>query len=171
MSPIVTRRPVEPADEPLLYQLYAGTRADELSRVPWSPEEKAAFVRMQFDAQHRHYQEHYVNASFDVVLVDGEPAGRLYVDRGRDEIRLIEITMLPTWRNRGLGSGLILALQREAEAGGTALTVHVERFNPALRLYERLGFVMLEERGPYLFLEWRAESAPPGDCHRGPSFR
>jgi ribosomal protein S18 acetylase RimI-like enzyme len=164
MSPIVTQRPIEPADEPLLYQLYASTRAEELSRVPWSPAEKAAFVRMQFDAQHRHYQEHYAHASFDIVLVDGEPAGRLYVDRGRDEIRLIEITMLPAWRNRGLGSGLILALQREAEASGAALTIHVERFNPALRLYERLGFVMIEERGPYLFLEWRAaraRGAPP----------
>jgi ribosomal protein S18 acetylase RimI-like enzyme len=155
VNPVVTQRPITPDDEPLLYQMYASTRLEEMSRVAWPPDQKAAFLRMQFDAQHRHYQQHYAQATFDMVLVDGEPAGRLYVARGRDEIRIIDITMLPAWRNRGVGSGLILALQREAASGHTTLTIHVERDNPAMRLYERLGFVVLEDRGSHLFLEWR----------------
>jgi ribosomal protein S18 acetylase RimI-like enzyme len=156
MAPVVTQRPIEPSDEPLLYQMYASTRVEELSRVSWSPEQKATFLRMQFDAQHRHYLEHYSHATFNMVLVDGEPAGRLYVARGRDEIRIVDITMLPAWRNRGAGSGLLRALQEEAAAAHVALTIHVEHANPAMRLYERLGFTPVEDRGAYLFLQWRA---------------
>ena len=82
-DPAITLRPTRPDDHPFLCALYASTREQELAAVPWDAAQKAAFVRMQFDAQHAHYQEHYAGAAFDVILVDGQPAGRLYVDRAR----------------------------------------------------------------------------------------
>ena len=111
---------------------------------------------MQFDAQHAHYQEHYPGAAFDVILVDGQPAGRLYVAREDDEIRIVDIALLPEYRNRGIGTRLLRGLQSEAAAAGKPLSIHVERFNPALRLYERLGFRQIEDQGVYLFMEWRS---------------
>ena len=124
--------------------------------MPWDAAQKTAFVQMQFAAQHAYYQEHYAGADFDVILVDSQPAGRLYVNRTDDELRIVDIALLPQWCNRGIGSALVTALQAEAAAAGKPLRIHVERFNPALRLYERLGFRQIEDRGVYLFMEWRA---------------
>jgi ribosomal protein S18 acetylase RimI-like enzyme len=151
--PPVRLRPVRREDEELLYRVYASTRAEELAAVDWSDEQKDAFLHMQFAAQHRYYQENYLDSTFDVVMVDGEPAGRLYVARWREELRIIDIALLPAFRGRGIGSALIEGLGREAAGKGLPLRIHVERGNPALALYERLGFRVAADRGVYLFLE------------------
>jgi ribosomal protein S18 acetylase RimI-like enzyme len=150
----VTLRPIRPEDGPFLLTVYASTREPELAAVEWDAAQKAAFVKMQFDAQHAYYQEHYAGAAFEVILVDGQPAGRLYVAREADEIRIVDIAFLPEYCNRGIGTTLLHGLQSEAAAAGKPLRIHVERFNPALRLYERLGFHPIADRGVYLFMEW-----------------
>jgi ribosomal protein S18 acetylase RimI-like enzyme len=86
-------------------------------------------------------------------VIDGEPAGRLYLFRGDREIRIVDIALLPEHRGNGAGSSLLRDVLAEADAGGKRVTIHVERANPALRLYERLGFSIAEDRGVYLFLE------------------
>jgi ribosomal protein S18 acetylase RimI-like enzyme len=108
---------------------------------------------MQFDAQDAWWREHYADATFDVVVVDGEPIGRLYVHRGEREIRIVDIAVLSERRGEGIGTSLLHALLAEADEVGKSVTIHVERLNPALRLYERLGFELAEDRGVYLFLE------------------
>ena len=152
----ITLRPIVPDDRSFLLAVYASTRQLELAAVEWDGAQKAAFVEMQFDAQHAYYQEHYAGAGFDVILVDGQPAGRLYVAREADEIRIVDIALLPDFCNRGVGTTLLRGLQSEAAAAGKPLRIHVERFNPALRLYERLGFHPIADRGVYLFMEWGA---------------
>ncbi len=151
----VVLRPAGEADTTFLRGVYRSTREDELAPTGWDEAQKDAFVEMQFDAQHRYYAEHYPDASFDVVLVDGEPAGRLYVARGPEEIRIVDIALLPEYRNRGIGSALIQDIVAEGALRGRPVTIHVERFNPALGLYERLGFSAVADRGVYLLLEWR----------------
>ncbi|MEA2602910.1 MAG: hypothetical protein QOF89_3902 [Acidobacteriota bacterium] len=139
-----------------LLRIYRSTREEELAMVlDWTEEMKAAFVRQQFEAQHAWYQDHYEGATFDVILVDGVPAGRLYVHRREREIRLVDITFLPEFRGGGLGTSILRDLMAEGEASNRPLTIHVEVYNPAMRLYERLGFRPIEERGPYLLMEWR----------------
>jgi hypothetical protein len=103
MDDAVTLRPIDQRDEQFLYEVYASTRVEELAQVAWSDEQKAAFLWMQFRAQHAHYQEHYPAATFDVIVIDGQAAGRLYVNRGADEIRIVDIAILPAWRNRRIG--------------------------------------------------------------------
>ena len=100
----IALRPIVPEDHSFLLAVYASTREPELAAVPWDAAQKAAFVRMQFDAQHAYYQEHYAGAAFDVILVDGQPAGRLYVAREDDEIRIVDIALLPGYCNRGIGT-------------------------------------------------------------------
>jgi len=153
MTGAVELRPVEPRDEELLFRVYASTRVEELSVVPWDDAQKEAFLWAQFEAQDRWYHEHYERASFDVVLVGGEPGGRLYVHRGESEIRIVDIALLPEHRGGGVGTALLRDLLDEADAAGKCVTIHVERFNPALRLYERLGFAVAEDKGVYLLLE------------------
>lgn len=145
-------RPATDADRPFLFAVYASTREAEMARVPWSHEQKAEFLKMQFEAQDAHYREHYADASFDVVEADGEPVGRLYVDRWDEEIRIVDIALLPSARGGGLGTRLLEDLFEESRQSGKPVSIHVEKENPARRLYDRLGFREVEDRGVYLLM-------------------
>src|SRR5262245_13666567 len=133
----VKLRPAGPHDGEFLYRVYASTRVEELAVVPWDDDQKAAFLRAQFDAQDAWYHEHYAQATYEVIVIDGEPAGRLYLHRGEREIRIVEIALLPAHRRNGVGGEILHDLLAEADAEGKRVTIHVERMNPALRLYER----------------------------------
>jgi GNAT superfamily N-acetyltransferase len=146
-------RPIEAGDLELLYRIYASTREEELALVVWEEGQKEAFLRQQFEAQHAWYQENYAGAEFLVILRDGAPAGRLYVARWEKEIRLVDIALLPEHRNGGVGSAILGALLAEGDAAGKPVTIHVERYNPALRLYQRLGFAPVADRGVYYLME------------------
>lgn len=152
-------RPAVAEDEPFLRQVYASTRAPELEQVPWSAEQKAAFCDMQFTAQDTHYRANYTTAQFLVIEREGVPAGRLYVDRQETEIHIIDIALLPEHRGAGLGTYLLKELMDEAAAGGKKVTIYVEKFNPALNLYQRLGYQHVEEVGVYNLMVWRSESS------------
>jgi GNAT superfamily N-acetyltransferase len=158
-SQAVTLRPVTTEDRGLLYSVYASTREGELASVDWTEEEKAAFLWQQFEAQDRHYREQYDGAAYDVIEVDSRPAGRLYVARWDDEIRIMDIALLPENCRRGIGTGLLHDLLDEGARTGKRVTVHVEQFNPARRLYERLGFRWLRDAGVYVLMQW---SLDPG---------
>jgi ribosomal protein S18 acetylase RimI-like enzyme len=158
-APSVALRPATGEDRDLLFEVYASTRVEELAAVPWSGEHKRAFLLQQFRAQDRWWRQQYTRCDFRVIEVDGRGAGRLYVDRREREIRLVDIALLPEFRRLGVGTRLILELQREAEHTGRPLTIHVERFNPARSLYERLGFREIGEAGEvYRLFEWRPVS-------------
>src|SRR5688500_2223647 len=151
-------RTITPEDDSFLAGLYASTRAEELAVTGWSAEETAAFCRQQYDAQSAHYRENYPGASLQVIEREGELLGRLYVARWENEIRIMDIALLPQFRGSGIGTQLLRDLQDEARGAAKSLTIHVERFNPALRLYERLGFQQAEDKGVYLLMSW--ESPP-----------
>lgn len=157
--PQVTLRPVEDGDLEFLRYLYATTREQEMALVPWSAGEKEAFLTQQFEAQHAFYTERFAGAEFSLVLVDGVPAGRLYVDRRDDEIRLIDIALTPEHRGRGIGGRLLRELLHEAGERQLPVRIHVERNNPALRLYRRLGFEPVDDNGIYHLMEWRPGAA------------
>jgi ribosomal protein S18 acetylase RimI-like enzyme len=141
-----------------LEAVYAGTRAVELAMVPWTAEQKAAFCRQQFVAQHTDYQGNYPAAAYDIIERGGVALGRLYVDRREGDIHILDIALLPEHRGAGIGTQILRTLQEEARATGQALGIHVEKFNPALRLYERLGFRPIEDLGIYLRMEWRGSA-------------
>ena len=153
----LTLRPIRPEDQSFLYEVYASTRLEELAPLGWSADQQAAFLAQQFNAQHQYYQANFAGADFQVILVNGQPAGRLYVDRRVNEIGLIDIALLPEYRNAGIGSGLIKELLAEAQQAGKPVRIHVEKFNRALRLYERLGFSIIDDRGVYWFMEWKPQ--------------
>jgi GNAT superfamily N-acetyltransferase len=147
-------RPITPADTPFLARVYASSRAEELAVTDWTEEQKADFCRRQFDAQSAYYAATYTDASFQVIERDNVPIGRLYVARWEKEIRIVDITLLPESRGTGIGTKLLRDLQEEARDAGKSLTIHVERFNRALQLYQRLGFQQVEDKGVYLLMRW-----------------
>lgn len=145
------------ADLGFLAQLYASTRQEELKQVPWTEEQKADFLRMQFDAQHSFYRRQFPDADFLVMTLDERPIGRIYIDRREDEIRLVDIAFLPEFRGGGAGKAVLDRLLDEGRQQGKIVRIHVERFNPALRLYRRLGFEEVDNHGVYYLMEWKPE--------------
>jgi ribosomal protein S18 acetylase RimI-like enzyme len=152
----VQLRPVTVADRDFLVGVYGSTRDEELSQVEWAAGQREAFVRMQFDAQDADYRKRNPAGTFDVIEVAGRPAGRLYVDRRPDDIRIVDIALLPEFRGSGVGRRLLAELMDEAATSGRKLSIHVEIHNRAAGLYERLGFEVVAERGVYRLMEWRA---------------
>ena len=150
----LTFRRIGDADLPFLGRLYASTRTEELAVVPWSEVQKAAFLQQQFEAQHAHYQTYYPGADFLVIERGGGAIGRLYLSRGAQEHRIVDIAFLPEHRRQGLGGALLRDLLAEAAAAGKAVTIHVEKFNPAMGLYRRLGFDAVGEEGAYDLMRW-----------------
>jgi ribosomal protein S18 acetylase RimI-like enzyme len=153
----LTFRRITDADLPFLARVYASTRAEELATVAdWSSEQKAAFVDHQFRAQHAHYQKYYPEADWLVTSHAGVDVGRLYIERWPSQHRIIDITFLPEHRGKGLGEALLRDLMDEAAAVDKAVSIHVEKYNPAMRLYKRLGFAVDEDKGVYDLMRWRA---------------
>ena len=150
-------RPITGDDLPFLSRLYASTRTEELAVTPWTDAQKAAFLTQQFEAQHAHYQTHYQSADFLVILRgDHHCIGRLYLARWEREHRIVDIALLPEYRRKGLGEALLRDLLDEAAAAGRAVSIHVEKFNPAMGLYRRLGFVTAGDAGAYDLMRWES---------------
>lgn len=152
-------RPEAETDIPLLLQLYASTRAEELTRGGWPESQQQAFIHQQFSAQRSHYRQHYPGAAFFVIERDGVGIGRVYLHWGREELRLMEITLLPEQRGLGIARSLMQQLIDWTEARGLPITLHVEPFNPAHAWYARLGFRVVEQRGVYHFLRREPSAA------------
>lgn len=151
----VRLRPVNQEDDAFIYEVYKTTRVEEMRHVPWNDEQREAFLKMQFSAQQTHYSTYYKDTSHDIILLGKQPVGRLYVAREEDGIRILDITILPEHRNKGLGTPLIKDLMAEAARAHLPLSIHVEFYNPSHRLFDRLGFSKVEDDGFNHLMEWR----------------
>ena len=154
MSDYITFRACIPADLPFIEAVYASSREVEMALVPWTEVEKANFLQYQCHAQLAHYQAHYPGAEHLIILKDTQPIGRLYLHHTAQEIRLMDVTLLPDYRRQGIGSHIVRDLLREGDQTNCPVTLHVEVINPdAFRLYERLGFTAVTQRGVHIFME------------------
>jgi ribosomal protein S18 acetylase RimI-like enzyme len=93
-------------------------------------------IDMQFRAQRGQYQRDFPAASFDVLLLNGEPVGNLTVDRSEAGLRLVDINLLPRFQRLGMGSLIIKRLISE----GRSISLSVASDNRARSLYRSLGF-------------------------------
>jgi len=150
MQPAATLRVSTPDDEEFLFAVYASTREEELRLWGWDDNQKRAFLDMQFRGQSQQYSLCYPQADSSIILFGDDPAGRLLVDKSGPEITLVDIALLPEYRNRGIGTILIQSLLQEATAAGKNVALHVLRDSAAARLYERLGCTRVDEDGLYL---------------------
>jgi ribosomal protein S18 acetylase RimI-like enzyme len=148
-------RPEQPEDYEFMAALYASTREEELRPVPWTDEQKALFLRSQFDAQAAHYREHYSDTERWIIERGDVRVGRIYLHYRSDDLRIVDIALIPEERRQGIGGTILRQLLDDAAAAGRSVSIHVERNNPALHLYERLGFREINEHGVYLLMEWR----------------
>jgi ribosomal protein S18 acetylase RimI-like enzyme len=154
----ISLRPVAASDEPFLLQLYSSTRELEMSQVPWSPEQKQAFVAMQFTAQAQAYASSHPKATHETIWADGKPVGRLYLDRAPDGFHILDITIAPEFRNAGIGSQVLREIIEEADRHRKPIGIYTETFNPSQHLFARLGFLAESSDGVLVLL--RRPSSP-----------
>ncbi len=151
----VTLRPVRPDDELFLRQVYGSTRAEALSRTQLEPAQQQAFIDMQFKAQREDYLRRFPDAEHHVVLRGDQRVGRLYVAQLPEEFRILDVTILPEYRNTGIGTGLLTNLLNEAARGRKPVRIYLDNGSPSTRLFERLGFTSVEEQLLISLYEWR----------------
>jgi GNAT superfamily N-acetyltransferase len=152
----VELRPVAESDDPFLLSVYASTREEELAQAEWAEGQKEMFLRWQLNLQRREYEARFPDAAYHIILVDQQPAGRIWVGSDDEQVRLLDIALLPQFQNRGAGTGLVRRLIQEAARQGKVLRHMVFVLNNnAERFYERLGFRLIEDFGAYKHMEWR----------------
>ncbi|WP_223248230.1 GNAT family N-acetyltransferase [Sulfurirhabdus autotrophica] len=147
-------RPAQAADKAFLFEVYVSTRIGDVALFNWDESQKLAFLDMQFNAQHQYYTAQFPDAHWDVLELNGEGIGRLYTNRHAHEIHIIDITLLPEFRRQGIGSNLLQSLMDEAASTNQYVLAHVAQFNPAMHLYQRLGFRSVSDDGMYTRMEW-----------------
>jgi GNAT superfamily N-acetyltransferase len=148
-------RPVSTDDEAFLLKVFRSSRGDDLRGLGWDEERIGEFLEMQYQAQQQFHGSEYKRAHDEIVLLAGQPAGRLIVERREYEIRCIDVALLPEHRNAGIGAFLIRELQDEAKRENKPLRLQVIRFNRAVNLFERSGFVRTSETGTHFQMEWK----------------
>ena len=154
----VELRPVSDTDDDFLLSVYASTREDELAQAEWAEGQKEMFLRWQLDLQRREYETRFPDADYRVIVLDRQPAGRIWIGADDEQIRLLDIALLPEFQNRGVGTALLERLKKKADSDGKALRHMVFVLNNnAERFYERLGFKQIEDFGAYKHMEWRSE--------------
>jgi len=149
----ISLRPFRPDDQEFLYQLYASTRLHEIAGFGWPAAQQEMFLRMQFNAQYRSYEAAYGQAEHQIVEQDGKPVGRIMVLWEKDFALLVDIALLAEHRGRGVGGELLGELVQKCTNNGVPLRLQVLKTNPALRLYQRLGFISTGEDQMYLQME------------------
>ncbi len=147
-------RPFTEQDLPLLKKIYASTREDELIMTGWNDTQKQQFINHQFNAQHQHYQQHYGDAEFLLFETSKAVLGRLYLQQRNSHVCLIDITLLPPFRQQKLGQQILGWILQHAKKIEKTVTLHVEKNNPAYQWYLNNGFINCEDRGVYQYLEW-----------------
>jgi GNAT superfamily N-acetyltransferase len=149
-------------DRAFLVELFIQTRWEELQPTAWSQEQKVAFLTQQFGFQDAHYTRHYQGTARGIVTQNDEPIGRLYLYSLPGELRMVDIALLSTHRSHGIGAALIVAVLEQARGRGEVVTIHVEAFNRARNLYQRLGFIDVGGDAIYRKMQWQAAVA---QCH------
>ncbi|SHL69821.1 GNAT family N-acetyltransferase [Flavobacterium chilense] len=154
----ISLRDIQDSDLAVLCKIYGSTRTEELEKgTNWSDEQKNIFIEHQFSAQHEYYQKNYIGAKFYIIEKDNVTIGRLYIDFFFEKkgIRIIDITLLPDWRDKNIGSSILKEILEKAAKEKLKVTIHVESFNPAMNLYKKLGFIKISEtNGIYHLMEW-----------------
>jgi len=148
-------RPVTSDDDQFLLSVYDSTRAEELAQAEWQPGQREVFLKWQFDLQRREYDARFPDAEYYLIVIDEQPAGRIWIGQDDKQIRLLDIALLPLFQNRGAGTLLLTWLIERASACEKPLRHMVFVLNnDAHRFYERLGFMMIEDLGAYKHMEW-----------------
>jgi ribosomal protein S18 acetylase RimI-like enzyme len=151
----ISLRPEQPGDEGFLFDVYASTRQEELDLTGWAASARTAFLEMQFKAMRHGYRAMFPAAEFSIILHGTEQIGRMVIHRTDREIRVVDLSLLPEFRNRKTGTLLVQRVCAEAARSKKTATLSVLKNSRPIHWYQRLGFSIIGEAGFYEEMEWR----------------
>lgn len=148
-----TVRPATPADYAFLYHLYVATMKPYVAQVwGWDESMQPERFRQRFDPSRQR-----------IVVANGQDIGVLEIDERPSNLFLANLRILPEFQGQGWGTRILRDLLAQAHGAGLPVTLQVLNVNHAARrLYERLGFRVVQETPTHYYM-----SAPPGDPPAG----
>jgi GNAT superfamily N-acetyltransferase len=160
ISPNIKLRPAAPEDEEFLISVYGSTREQELAMVPWTDEQRQAFIKFQYTAQLNYYRSEFPNSEHWVIEADSKPVGRLFLDRRETQFRILDITILTAHRGKGFGEPVIRYVMNESAAVGKAVGINLDLYSTSQPIFERLGFTATEKTDSHTLYVWQAGQEP-----------
>ncbi|MCP1997250.1 GNAT family N-acetyltransferase [Flavobacterium sp. HSC-61S13] len=97
---------------------------------------------------------HYAFEYAEIILLHQKPIGLLKTRLEDSILEIIQIQILPEFQKLGIGSQLILNIIRQATLKNLTVHLSVLQVNPALRLYQRLGFLQKAQHNVMIKMEW-----------------
>ena len=146
-------------DKEFLFRVYSSSREEEMSLWGWFDDQKQQFLYMQHEAQQRFYRQQYPKLRYQIILVDGEKAGRVAIVEMEKEFVLVDIILLPEYQNRGIGTWFLQKLQGEALDKNMSVRLSVLNDSRARALYERFGFRAIEDSDVYTIMKWNGQKS------------
>lgn len=160
ISPNIKLHRAAPEDEEFLISVYGSTREQELALVPWTDEQRHAFIKFQYIAQLNYYQSEFPNSEHWVIEADGKPVGRLFLDRREAQFRILDITILTPHRGKGIGLPVIRYVMNEAATVGKTVGINLDLYSSSQPIFERLGFKATEKTDSHTLYVWQAGQEP-----------
>ena len=144
-------RPATVADYDFLFHVLKATMRDYVDQTwGWRESEQQARFADEFTPEHDR-----------IIVLAGVDIGVLAVEHRADEVFIDKLYILPAYQRRGIGTRLIRDVLAEASREGLPVRLRVLKVNPARRLYERLGFVVVDQTDPSYVM--RAQHQRIGD--------
>lgn len=151
----VRMRPVNETDDSFLYDVVSSTVRNQFKKMGGDIQIMEPLLRIQYENQTREYRKRFPQASHLIVTINNVDAGRIYLDRNSEEIRILDVTLLPEYRGKGLGAFILKMLEEEAAQNQLPIRIYVEEGNPSLRLFRRLGYQFQGKYGEvHNLLQW-----------------
>ena len=150
---MIQLRPVEEKDTAFIEVVYRTTREIELNYTNWSEHQKDAFISMQSAAQLADYKTKCPDAIFQVIIYNKKDVGRFFTCETENDIHLLDISLLPEFTGKGIGTSLLRRLIQRSNKVQKKISLHVEPSNPALKWYQELGFIHIKDNGRFYYME------------------
>ena len=143
-------------DSNFIKSLYLVSRDYEFERADLPESYLRAFLENQFNLQLKHFKKQYQNLNMQVLWMNAQPIGRLYLVHLTDPgiLHLVDITLIREVRNKSVGKAIIHALQKYSQELKVPLGLYVKHDNPAQRLYAVCGFVCKRRNNDHLYMEF-----------------
>jgi GNAT superfamily N-acetyltransferase len=143
-------------DQEFIDTLYRSTRED-LLMLPMDPVFIDNLIRSQQQIHALGVQQNYPNAQTIILEYQRQALGRMVFEHAADDIRLIDIAVLPSAQRQGRARYMLLYLQQMAGTRQASLSLRVVKNNLKARsLYLSAGFQIVDEDEISEQMRWRA---------------
>jgi len=113
------------------------------------------YVELTHEWNFEVFRETFKPSNSQIIQVDGKDVGLCKHEVMDGHLFLWDLQLEEEYRQKGIGSELLVMLQEKAKGSGIPMKLRVLKGNPAIEFYRRHGFVVIEEMENCFQMEWR----------------